>query len=144
VKVIIAGDRTIIDYDLLEKAISKAGFDITEVVSGGAKGGDLLGEMWAKAHNIPVKVFKADWNNIKVKGVKIKERRNPFNGKMEKYNVDAGFARNKLMVEYADAAICLQPYGETSGTQHTIKLARKKGIPVYVQEREDKDYEYQF
>ena len=59
---------------------------------------------------------------------------------------NAGKDYEPVMLEQyeSDAAICLQPYGETSGTQHTIKLARKKGIPVYVQEREDKDYEYKF
>ena len=46
-KVIIAGSRGVEDYALVEEAVKQSGFDITEVVSGTARGVDLLGEHWA-------------------------------------------------------------------------------------------------
>lgn len=56
---IIAGSRTITNYEFVESIISKCPFkdEITEVFSGGCKGIDLLGERWAKSHNIPIKRF---------------------------------------------------------------------------------------
>src|SRR3954470_15364903 len=93
-KTIICGDRTITDYDLLKKAIEASGFKITEVVSGGAKGADSLGEKWAKENKVKIKVFKPDWDNIDVEGAKVKERVNPWTKEVEKYNCMAGFTRN--------------------------------------------------
>jgi predicted Rossmann fold nucleotide-binding protein DprA/Smf involved in DNA uptake len=60
-KVIVAGSRDITDYVWVLRAISEAKFKITEIVSGGAKGVDSLGEMYAKENGIPLKVFPADW-----------------------------------------------------------------------------------
>ena len=42
--------------NLLEK------INITEIVSGKAKGADSLGEKYASLNNIPVKEFPANWN----------------------------------------------------------------------------------
>lgn len=63
--VIIAGPRTIIDYELLLNAIKLSDIEITEVVSGNAKGVDSLGERYAKENNIPLKVFPSDWKTYK-------------------------------------------------------------------------------
>lgn len=144
-KVIIAGDRECNDYDALERAIMASGFKITEVISGGARGADKLGEMWAKAHKIPVKVFAANWDNIKAKGAKVK-----INSWGQKYNANAGFDRNEDMAEYAakdsdgGGLIAMQLSGDTNGTQDMIKRAKKHGLQIYIQEKEAKDYEYDF
>lgn len=138
-KVIIAGDRECVDYDLLERAIKQAPFEVTEVVSGGARGADKLGEMWAKAHNIPVKVFNADWDNVKAKGAIIK-----INQWKKKYNANAGFDRNEKMAKYADALIALQPDGPTNGTQDMIKRAKKHNLQIHIYEKQDNEYEYKF
>src|SRR5687768_5539022 len=117
-RVIIAGDRDCTDLKLVEEAVKESGFKITIVISGGAKGGDKLGEDWAKANKVKVEVKEADWNDLKAKGAVIKT-----NTWGKKYNANAGFARNSEMIEVADAVIALQPNGETSGTQDTIKKA---------------------
>jgi hypothetical protein len=44
-KVIIAGDRNEEELALVYDAVAHAGLDITEVVSGGARGVDTLGEV---------------------------------------------------------------------------------------------------
>lgn len=116
-KTIIAGSRGITDMGHLELAIARAQhvhyqLVITEVVSGGARGVDKLGEQWAAAHNVPLKVFPADWD---------------AKGKA------AGHIRNIEMAEYADALIALWD-GESRGTQHMISTARKLGLVVFVAE----------
>lgn len=78
---------------------------ITEIVSGGASGGDAMGEVFAKGYGIPVKKFLPDWN---------------------KYGKSAGFIRNEEMVKYCDTGIGLWD-GKSSGTKHTIKLLHDSG-----------------
>jgi len=138
-KCIIAGDRNIVNKAILEKAIKKSGFTITEVVSGGARGADTLGEEWAKENGIPVKEFPADWNNLAVKGAVIKT-----NAWGKQYNAAAGTFRNKQMADYADALIAIQTNGKTPGTQNMIKLAKENELEVFVYERETSDYTYLF
>ncbi len=138
-KVIIAGDREFNDYDMLERAIEQSGFEITEVVSGGARGSDKLGELWAKAHKVPVKIFAADWDNIKVKGAIVKT-----NQWKKKYNANAGFARNEEMASYAEALIALQPDGPTPGTQDMIKRGKAHKLQIHIYEKQDDEYEYKF
>jgi hypothetical protein len=143
-KVIICGDREVCDLALVDKAVKKSKYKITLVINGDAKGADTLGKEWAEARNIPVENFPADWKNIDVEGAVVKERFNKWTKKNEKYNANAGFQRNSTMVDEADAVIALQPNGPTNGTQDTIKKAKAKGIPIFVLEKEDDEYEYLF
>jgi len=109
-KVIIAGGRDFTNYDLVEKAISKSNFEITEVVSGCARGADTLGEAWALGNNVPVKGFPANWN---------------LHGRA------AGPIRNKAMAEYADALIAIWD-GQSKGTANMITQAREFGLDVFI------------
>ena len=109
-KVIIAGSRTITDFFVVQKAIEKSVLNITEVVSGCAKGVDKLGEMWADQNNIPVKRFPAKW---------------------EVYGKKAGSIRNREMSEYGDALIACWNL-ESPGTQDMITKMRELGKFVYV------------
>jgi hypothetical protein len=43
-------------------AIMNSGFDISEVVSGGAPGVDTLAEQWAEKNGIQVTRIPAEWN----------------------------------------------------------------------------------
>lgn len=144
-RVVIAGDREVTDFELVEIAIKKSGFKVTEVVSGKARGADALGEEWALRNFLPIKEFPADWNNIYAENAIIKERYNKFKKKNEKYNANAGFQRNEEMAEYADALIALQPNGDSNGTQDIIRRFKKKGKPLFVltsQNMNDEKYEY--
>ena len=109
-KVIIAGSREITSYVVVQLAVAGSGFDITEVVSGTARGVDQLGELWAFENDIPVKRFPADW---------------------KKYGKSAGYKRNQQMAEYADALIAIWD-GKSAGTGHMISIAKMKQLPVYV------------
>lgn len=112
-KVIIAGSRTITDLDTVIIAVLNSWFlpHITEVVSGAANGVDKLGESFARLHSIPIRQFPADWDGI---------------------GRGAGFVRNRLMAEYADALIAVWD-GKSKGTEHMIQVAKAVGIKVYVE-----------
>jgi hypothetical protein len=109
-KIILAGSRSIIDRKHVVKVIIKADWHITEVVSGGAKGVDTLGEDWAKINEIPIKCFPAEWS---------------------KYGKSAGYKRNEQMADYAEALIAIWD-GKSRGTFHMINIARKKKLRVCV------------
>jgi hypothetical protein len=109
-KTIIAGSRTITDYKIVEKAIKKSGFKITEIVSGAARGIDRLGEKYGYENKIPVIQFPAKWNEL---------------------GRSAGYIRNAEMAEYADALIAIWDR-KSKGTKHMIDLARSKKLKVFV------------
>ena len=113
-KVLIAGGRDFNDYELLKmKCDYFTGFMPTGeivIISGHARGADLLGERYAEERQRKLEIHPADW---------------------EKYGKSAGYIRNKEMVDEADMAICFWD-GKSKGTEHTINLCEKKGIPCKI------------
>jgi hypothetical protein len=109
-RVIIAGSRTITDFLEVNKAIEDSGFQITEVISGGAQGVDSLGAIWANAHGIPVKVFLPDWKT---------------------YSKAAGPIRNGIMADNADALIICWD-GKSKGSASMIEKASAKNLKMYI------------
>jgi len=124
-KVIIAGSRSITDFETVKKAIEACPFSVTEVVSGGAKGVDKLGEWYADGENIPIKVFKPSWSNLEAPGAIVKTN---WHGK---YNARAGIDRNEQMGDYADALIAVWD-GHSRGTKHMIGYMNKLDKEVFV------------
>jgi YspA, cpYpsA-related SLOG family len=106
---IVAGSRTVIDKELIYSHIDKIS-DITEIVSGMAKGPDRIGLAYALQNDISCRRMPADWN---------------------RYPKAAGHIRN---AEMADVATHLLAFwdGISSGTLHMISVARKKGLRVRV------------
>lgn len=109
-KTIIAGSRTVTNLAVVSHAIECSGFDITEVVSGQARGVDTLGEIWGRSKRLPITEFPADW---------------------KRHGRRAGYLRNEEMAQYADALIAVWD-GESRGTKHMIDIAKKRGLNVYV------------
>ncbi len=126
---IICGPRNCYDYDLVVEAIEKSGFEITEVVSGCAKGVDSLGEKWAERNGIPVKQFKPDWKNIEAEGAVIRKN------KYGEYNARAGGDRNQKMADYGEACIAID-HG-TNGTQDMIVKATKGGLLMFLHSKDE-------
>lgn len=62
-KLIIAGSRDFNDIKLASRALSvfMRNHDVSEIVSGGARGADQIGEALADLAGIPVKRFIPDW-----------------------------------------------------------------------------------
>jgi len=118
-KLIIAGSRDIegVDEEVLSRWLFLAGFPpvaVSEVVSGGARGIDTLGEEWASYFGIPVKRFPAQWN---------------------RYGKIAGKLRNRQMAEYVkehNGALFAVWDGMSPGTAHMIAIATALGLRVHV------------
>ena len=116
IKVIIAGTRDFNDYDFLKKNVDyflqgiNPNNEEIEIVSGNARGADKLGERYAKEHNLPVKLFPANW---------------------DKYGKRAGYLRNQEMANYADVLIAFWDE-KSKGTKHMIDIAKKQDLTVIV------------
>lgn len=111
-KLAVVGGRNFIDYAELNRVLSEVHMrkPITAIISGGAKGADSFAENWAKERGIECIIFLPDW---------------------EKYGKSAGFKRNSLIINEADA--CVAFWNNISkGTKLSINLARKKGIPLKI------------
>ena len=102
----IVGGRDFTDYALLKKTVDKIReeYEITRIVSGGARGADSLAERYAQENDIPILVLKPDWS--KGRG--------------------AGLARNKDIVEQSDFVLAFWD-GESKGTKNTISRTKRHG-----------------
>ena len=113
IKVIIAGGRNFEQYQLLKlkcDAILREVKDEIQIVSGGAKGADKLGERYAKERGYICKIFEADWDK---------------NGKA------AGHIRNEEMAKYGDCLIAFWD-GYSKGTKNMIDNAGKCGLKIRI------------
>lgn len=119
-KILICGSRDFNDYVFFEKKILEIlkkyfiPLEKIEIVSGHARGADLLAENFAKKFSIKNTIFPADW---------------------ELYGKSAGFIRNAQMIEYIlnDTGLVVAFWdGKSNGTRHTINLAKKKNIETIV------------
>ena len=108
-KTIIAGSRDIIDYDFVKGVIDSCPWEITEVVSGTARGVDMMGERWAKKNGIPVTRMPADWQT---------------------FGRSAGPKRNERMAVYADAVVLIWN-GISRGTGNMLEHASAYGLTIH-------------
>lgn len=108
-KILICGSRTITDEQAVFRILDEELFSdiprIREIVSGGARGIDHIGEKWAHQHGIGVRLFVPQWEKGGV------------------YGRSAGIVRNRQMVDYADEVIAIWD-GQSKGTESTIGFAR--------------------
>lgn len=114
-RIIIAGGRDFDDYSLLQSKclpIIERLMPNHEVIimSGHAKGADVLGERFAKKHGVKLEVYLAD--------------RKP-------HYRSAGFRRNEQMGDIANGLIAFWD-GESHGTKHMIEYAKSKGLDINV------------
>lgn len=112
-RVIIAGSRGITEYGIVALAVALSGFEVTEVVSGRARGVDLLGERWAELNGVPVAYFPVTPAMWETEGKR------------------AGHNRSHRMSQYADALVAVWD-GRSKGTWSMIGIARAALHPVYV------------
>ena len=135
-KVIIAGSRTFNDYEFLKSECTriiveaqwKYGISNSEIeiVSGGAKGADLLGEQFAKEFGLPVKRFPANWKDMTPPCI-------PAHNQFGTYNKLVGMNRNQKMAEYVheNGGFLIAFNCWTNGILDMMKRARLLGIKVY-------------
>lgn len=100
-KVAVIGSRSFNDYKKLKSVLSE--FDISLIVSGGAKGADKLAEKYAKENNIPTSIHLPNYDEF---------------GKF------APLVRNNNIIEEAESVIAFWD-GVSLGTKYTIDIAIK-------------------
>jgi hypothetical protein len=116
-RTIIAGSRSITGLRQVKEAVDKSEFIITEVISGGARGVDRLGEEYARQAGIDLVIFPANWTK---------------NGKA------AGHIRNERMAQYAiedkgrPGGLIAVWDGMSRGTQSMIRYANDLGLKVFI------------
>lgn len=114
-KIIIAGGRDFMDYNLLKEKVNKILQEkkVTHkivIISGCARGADTLGLRYASENALNVEEYPADW---------------------DKYGKKAGYVRNVEMAENADALIAFWD-GKSKGTKHMIDIATERNLPIRV------------
>ena len=114
-KIIIAGGRDFMDYNLLKEKTNKilqekrVSHKIV-IISGCARGADTLGLRYASENTFDVEEYPADW---------------------DKYGKKAGYMRNVEMAENADALIAFWD-GKSKGTKHMIDISKERNLPIRV------------
>jgi hypothetical protein len=111
-KLAIIGSRSFTNIELAEQVfVSFFPQDrVSLIVSGGAKGADLIGKELAKKHSIELLEFLPDWHGL---------------GK------SAGFIRNRKIVESSDMVLAFHD-GTSRGTQNSLDIAKQLKKPVLV------------
>lgn len=103
-KVAILGSRDVGNIDLDQYFPKEIKEQITEVVSGGARGVDTCAREWARKHRYSYKEFLPDY---------------------ARYRRGAPLKRNQDMINYCDCAVFYWD-GKSRGTRYTIKLCKLK------------------
>ena len=112
-KVAVVGSRNFNDRKRLNKVLNKIhkNENITVIVSGGAKGADILAEKWAVKNNIQTEIYLPDY---------------------EKYNRLAPLIRNTDIVNSCDMLLAFWD-GESRGTKDSINKAEKFGREIRIE-----------
>lgn len=84
--------------------------DVTEIVSGGAKGIDTSAKEYALAHNLKLTEFLPEYN---------------------KFGRSAPLKRNITIIEYADLVLAFWD-GKSRGTKFVIDNCKKRNIPIEI------------
>jgi len=108
-KVAIVGSRSWTDYEMVRDYVYSLEVDDV-VVSGGARGPDEWGQIYAEERGLDTLIFPADW--------KTHGRR-------------AGMLRNRDIVKACDRLVAFWDKA-SKGTANSIALARSAGKPVLI------------
>ncbi len=100
-KLLIAGSRGIVDFDLSDYIPD----GVELIISGGARGVDTLAERYADKHNISKLILRPNY---------------------KRYGKGAPLKRNEQMVDLADRVIIIWD-GRSRGSAKTIEYAKKVG-----------------
>ncbi len=103
-KIAVIGSRGI-EQLKLEEFLPK---DVCEIITGGARGVDILSVEYARSHGIPLRVYPPDYHQ---------------------YGRIAPLIRDRLIADECDMLFAFWD-GKSSGTAYTVKYTRRLGKPV--------------
>lgn len=115
-RTIIAGTREIEDYEAVRVAMELAanrGIEPTRIVSGMARGVDMLGVQWAAIHHKPIDPYPVsalEWKTV---------------------GRSAGHRRNMRMAKNADACVVIWD-NHSPGSKSMIQQAEYHGLKLFV------------
>lgn len=111
-RVLVSGSLSFGDYRLLCATLDRvlAGKEHVVIVTGGAKGAELLGEQYAQERGLTARQILADW---------------------KLYGRGAKVIRNTRLVEAADCALFFWD-GKSKAVAELIEKAEARGIPVEI------------
>ncbi|OUO26617.1 hypothetical protein B5F87_13695 [Eubacterium sp. An3] len=116
-RIIVAGSRNFTDYSVVEKVLQdylKTYPWEVEMISGTAKGADLLGERFASTYGYKIVRFPANWT---------------------RYGKSAGPIRNEEMAKYAakEYGVLFAFWnGSSRGTKSMIEFAKQYGLEIHI------------
>lgn len=112
IKLAIVGSRTFNNQHIFDNVMERLEdkYNITTIVSGGARGADSMGEAYADRFGLEKLIFPADW---------------------KKYGKRAGFLRNVDIIKNCDICVAFWD-GESHGTKHDIELCKEHHKPCYI------------
>ena len=123
-RIIIAGGRDFDDFEKLcyefSKHVGVVGFQNIEIISGLARGADMLGVKFANDYGVELKKFPAQWDLYGKSAGYIR------NEEMAKYASEYGNGSNGMLIAFWD--------GKSKGTKHMIDLAVKYNLRTRVVE----------
>lgn len=108
-KIGIVGSRDYRNLENVDTLVNSIKHLEIEIVSGGARGVDRQAALVANKNSIPLTEYLPDWSLGK----------------------NAGLIRNNSIVSDSDFLIAFWD-GNSTGTQHSVTLAKKKGIAGYI------------
>jgi hypothetical protein len=112
-RVIVSGSRDFDDENFVFAILDEIhqGKGIDEIIHGGCRGADKIGEAWADLRGVYVKEFAADWN---------------------KYGKKAGPIRNRSMALRADLLVAFYEGKCGKGTRDMVNAALEVGLDIMV------------
>jgi len=109
-KIVVAGGRTYTNTGMvficLEKIVQKG--DV--IISGHAKGVDMMGELYAQKNNLACEIYPAEW---------------------DKYGRSAGPRRNEQMAQVADKVVVFWDF-KSRGTKNMVDMAKKYKKELFI------------
>jgi len=109
-KIVVAGGRTYTNTGMvficLEKIVQKG--DV--IISGHAKGVDMMGELYAQKNNLACEIYPAEW---------------------DKYGRSAGPRRNEQMAQVADKVVVFWDF-KSRGTKNMVEMAKKYKKELFI------------
>ena len=123
VRIIVCGGKDFSDKEMMYGVLNEIydQYPEAEIISGHAKGADMIAEEYALNYRHNLKVFEADW---------------------KRYGRGAGPIRNREMLKYAgegNPIVIAFWDGKSRGTANMIRLAKNAGVEYIIKMYEKRD-----